>query len=324
MYKLSLTLLSAILLLFNGYSQKDTLSKNDKAALDSMIKNDEFLKMLDKDKVSRVDVSIGIGNGSFSGDNPAVNATGVTNQVVITPALFYHHKSGLSIGISPFFTKDSSKMVLYQTGLTASYDYYGKEVNTGVSYTRYLSDANKYNNKSLYQNDIFAYLKKAKGLIQPGISIGYASGNYKEVNLVTFIPPPPAPQVPRLVRDSTNNKTSYFSFSASAEHDFSWYNVFDKDDEFDLVPSLIVNTGSDKNTATHTNRLYDRLHKLSNRKKVTENNKFQLQSIAASLDITYTIGKFYLQPNIYVDYYLPSTTAKRLSSIFSVVAGITF
>ena len=322
MYKICLTLVLATLFVFNGYSQKDTLSRSDKAALDSMIKNDEFLKLLDK--TSTVDISIGIGNGSFSGANLAVNATGVTNQIVFTPALFYHHKSGFSVGISPFFTKDSSKMVLYQTGLTASYDYYGKDVNTGVSYTRYLSDANKYNNKSLYQNDIFAYLKKAKGLIQPGISIGYASGNYKEVNLVTFIPPLPAPQVPRLVRDSTNNKASYFSFSASAEHDFSWYNVFDKDDEFDLVPSLIVNTGSDKNTATHTNRLYDRLPKLSNRKKVTENNKFQLQSIAASLDITYTIGKFYLQPNIYVDYYLPSTTAKRLSSIFSVVAGITF
>ena len=243
MYKFSLTLLLSILFTFNGYSQKDTLSKNDKAALDSMIKNDEFLKMLDKDKVSRVDLSIGIGNVTFSGDNQAVNATGVTNQVVITPALFYHHKSGLSIGISPFFTKDSSKMVLYQTGLTGSYDYYGKDVNAGISYTRYLSDGNKYNNKSLYQNDIFGYIKKAKGLIQPGASMGYASGKYKEVNLVTFTPPLPAPQVPRLVKASPNTKASSFSFSASAEHDFTCPNVLTRYYKFDPVPYLIIITG---------------------------------------------------------------------------------
>ena len=57
MYKISLTLVLATLFVLNGYSQKDTLSRSDKAALDSMIKNDEFLKLLDK--TSTVDISIG-------------------------------------------------------------------------------------------------------------------------------------------------------------------------------------------------------------------------------------------------------------------------
>ena len=313
-----------LLFVMNSFGQADSLSKKDKAILDSMIKNDPLLNMLREKKGSTVDLSIGIGNGSFSSHNLAANATGVTNQLIFTPALFYHHKSGFGIGISPFITKDSSKMAVYQTGITASYDYEGEEVNTGISYTRYLTDTKKYNSFSLYQNDIFAYIKKASGIIQPGISIGYANGNYKDISLVTFTPQPPLPPIPRLVRDSTNNKASYFSLSASAEHDFSFYTLFDKNDELDVVPSFFVNAGSDKNTTTHTNRLYDRIRALSNRKKVTENNKFQLQSVGFSLDLTYTIGKFYFQPNIYLDYYLPSTTATRVSSIFSIVAGISF
>jgi hypothetical protein len=57
---------------------------------------------------------------------------------------------------------------------------------------------------------------------------------------------------------------------------------------------------------------------------VDGNNKFQLQSVAASADLTYSTGKFFLQSNLYVDYYLPETTTKRLSAIYTVTAGLTF
>jgi hypothetical protein len=82
--------------------------------------------------------------------------------------------------------------------------------------------------------------------------------------------------------------------------------------------------GSDKNTQTHTNRIYDRIQKLNTVKRVESNNTFQLQSIGAALDFTYGIGKFFLQPNLYIDYYLPQTTEKRLSTIFTITTGFTF
>ncbi|WP_462254617.1 hypothetical protein [Ferruginibacter sp.] len=302
-------------------AQTDSLSAKDKAMLDSMMENDEFLKMIKEQSKNSVDISVGLGNGAFSSNNNAANATGIDNQIIFTPSIIYHTKNGFSFGATGFLTSDSTnKLELYQTGISAAYDYYGKKVLAGFSYTRYLSDKNKYNTKSLYQNDVYGYIKRAKGILQPGLTSGFANGNYNEVVLVLRKRPLLGDT---LVRDSTSNKASYFSVSGSVEHDFSFYKLFSKDDKLDFVPSLIINFGSDKLTQTHLNKVFNR-QILSSRKRVEATNKFQLQSVAASFDFTYGIGKFFLQPNVYLDYYLPETTATRFAAIFSVTAGVSF
>lgn len=309
-----------------GYGQTiDSLSKADKALLDSMMANDEFLKMMGGKDKNTFDISIGIGNGAFSTYNKAANATGISNQVIFTPSVAYRLKNGLSLGVTGYLTDESGKTTLYQTGVTAGYDYYGKKVLAGISYTRFLSDADKYNSKSLYQNDFYGYVRRAKGVIQPGLALGYSTGNYKEAVFRSFI-------LQRYLRpdtlirgmDSTNNKVSYFSASLSAGHEFILYKIFSKKDELDIEPSVMINMGSDKLTQVHTNKIFDRFRKLSTLKKEESANKFQLQSVAASVNFTYGIGKFFLQPSIYLDYYLPETTSKRLTSIYAVTAGFSF
>ena len=312
------------------YGQKDSLSLADKKILDSMLNNDEFLKMIKHKSVSSVDVSIGLGNGSFSAHNNAANATGITNQLIFTPSLSYHDKSGFGIGVTTYITSDSISSGIYQTGISGSYDFEGKLISGGISYTRYLANLKKYNGKCLYQNDIFGYAKLAKGIIQPVINLGYANGKYKEINYqlvkVTINRPPPKPDtvVTVKVKDSTSNKTSYFLVSAGITHDFYFYKLFSQKDELDFSPSLLVNGATDALTITHTNRIFDRSPVLSRRKKANENNKFQLQSLAFSMDMTYSIGKFFIQPGIYMDYYLPSTTGNRLSTVYSIIVGISF
>lgn len=313
-------------------AQTDSLSKEDKRLLDSMFKNDEFIKMMKKDK-NYLDISIGIGNGEFSAHNNAANATGVDKQLVYTPGINYRLKNGLSFGVAAFITGDSSgKPEIYQTGLTAGYDYYGKTIYAGGSYTRYLSNQDKYNSKSIYQNDLSAYVKLAKGLFQPGMMLGYVDGKYKELNYLTrdttiHLPNPPPngrdTVIRRIFRDSTDNKTSYFLVSATIAHDFYFYNVFSKKDELDFIPTLMLNMGSDKLSQTHTNRIFDR-PAFSKRKKSDYSNKFQVQSVAASFDFTYMVKKFFIQPVLYLDYYLPETTENRFSAIFSVTAGFSF
>ncbi len=313
-------------------AQTDSLSKEDKRLLDSMFKNDEFIKLMKKDK-NYLDVSIGIGNGEFSASNNAANATGVDKQLIYTPAITYRLKNGLSFGISPFITGDSSgNPEIYQTALTAGYDYYGKTIYAGGSYTRYLSNQNRYNSKSLYQNDLSAYIKLAKGILQPGINVGYVQGKYKELTYITrdtliHLPNPPPngrdTLIRRILKDSTDNKTSYFTVSATVSHDFTFYNVFSKKDELDFIPTLILNMGSDKLTQTHTNKIFNR-PAFSSRKKSDYSNKFQIQSVAASLDFTFMIKKFFIQPVVYFDYYLPETTENRFSTIFSVTTGFSF
>jgi hypothetical protein len=297
-----------------------------------MFKNDEFIKLIKQDK-NYLDVAIGITNGAFSSNNNAANATGIDKQLIYTPSVVYRLKSGLSFGISGFITADTSgKPEFYQASLMAGYDYYGKTIEAGGSYTRYLSNQNKYNSKSLYQNDLFAYVKMAKGLLQPGITLGYVTGKYKETGFVSVkvpvhinFPPPNGTDTffIRTLKDSTDNKTSYFSVSASVGHDFVFYKLLSKNDELDFTPSLLLNFGSDKLTQTHTNKIFNR-PALSSRKKSDYTNKFQVQSVAASFDFTYMVKKFFIQPILYLDYYLPETTENRFSSIFSVTAGFSF
>ena len=101
------------------------------------------------------------------------------------------------------------------------------------------------------------------------------------------------------------------------------HNVFSKKDELDFIPTLILNLGSDKLTQIHTNKIFDR-PAFSSRKKSDYSNKFQVQSVAASLDFTYMVKKFFIQPIVYFDYYLPETTENRFSAIFSITAGFSF
>jgi len=324
MYKICTTLLILLVLIFPAQAQKDSLSKADKAALDSMLKNDEFVKMFQEKDKNSFEVSVGMGNGSFSTKNRAVNASGMVNLLVFNPSLVYRLKSGFSFGVTGFLVSDSGKLDLYQTGVNAAYDYDGDKVKTGISYTRYLSDMKKYNSKSLYQNDVYAYVKKASGALQPGLSLGFSSGKFKEIDIIKIKRPIVGDTI--RVKDSTDNTSRYFSVSASVEHDFYFYKLFDKGDEFDFVPALILNAGIEKGTSVTTNKLYQLLmsKRKSQRQRNEPSNKFELQSIALSLDGTYGIGKFFLQTNLYFDYYLPSTTTKRLNAFYTITAGLSF
>jgi hypothetical protein len=324
---------------FGANAQVDTtLSAKDKAVLDSMIKAaDDLLSLMDDSAKSYLDISLGFGNGTFSTQNQAVNATGYTNQLVLTPAIFYYFKSGFNVGLTGFLTNENSKLSLYQTGASIGYGYDNNKISTGISYTRYFGDNKKYNGKSIYQNEVFGYFKYAKPFLQPGVSLGFANGNYKAAEFVTF---PFTYKIPNPVRDttviirgidSTTNKTQYFSVTFSVEHTFEIEKIFTKNDGLTINPIFMLNAGSDKLTENHTNNLFRNRPRLaarfSSKKKTTQSNKMQLQSIASSINITYGIGKFYFQPNFYFDYYLPKCEdceIKRLSSIFNLTAGISF
>ncbi len=317
------------------FAQSDTLSVSEKAMLDSLIANDPFLNfMKDSLKKNTIFFSVGAGNGGFSLHNNAANSTGYTKQLILLPGVNYFTKSGFNFGVTGFITNDSArKPEIYQAGLTAGYSQYGKKINTGISYTRFMRTGAAYNSKSLYQNELFAFFSKAKGYIRPGVSIGFTNGNYKEVSLVSYtrtihlnfpLPDGRDTTITLRGRDSTNNKTSYFSIAANAKHEFNFKKIFNKKDELGISPSLMINFGSDHLTQTHTNAIYDRNRRLNQVKRIEATNKFQVQSLAVSFDVMYGFGKFFFQPNLYLDYYLPQTTTQRWSTIFSVTAGVAF
>ena len=318
-----------------GHAQSDSLTVSERALLDSLIASDPFLNFIkDSLKTNTVYFSIGAGNGGFSLHNNAANTTGYVKQFILLPAINYFTKSGFNFGVTGFITNDTTHQPeIYQAGITAGYSQYGKKINTGISYTRFIRIGSAYNSKSLYQNELYAFVNKAKGFIRPGISMGFTNGNYKEVSLVSYtrtvhlsfpLPYGRDTTFTQKGRDSTNNKTSYFSISASAKHEFNFKKIFNKKDELGISPSLMINFGSDQLTQTHTNAIFDRYRKLNQIKRIEATNKFQVQSLALSFDVMYGLGKFFFQPNLYFDYYLPQTTMQRWSTIFSVTAGVSF
>jgi hypothetical protein len=322
-----------ILLLTAGFSATAVAQTEAelKSSLDSMLQNDALAQMLDSLNTvaakSSFDISIGFGNRLFSLSNNSLTADQAdVKKLIVTPSVAYFHKSGFGISLTAFLGADSGTFRVFQTGITPSYDYTGKKLSAGIAYTRYIDNKSLSVSPSPFQNDIYAYISASKGLLQPGIAIGYASGSYKEYTDSIRIRPFPLP--PIRILDTTTYKLKDFSLMGSVKHDFDFYRVFGKNDGLLISPQLMLIAGSQKYTvkssATTIRRQSGGVLRLRNSSSITDNTGFSLQSAAFSLDMNYSTGKFYIRPQLYVDYYLPQTTGSRLTTTFSCVLGVSF
>ena len=297
------------------HSSKKTNTESFDADLIALLNNSA-------EKESYFEVSIGIGNKLFSVKNNTVN-TGQTqvSKLYYTPAVAYHHKSGLSLSLMPFLASYNGSLKIYQTAISPAYDYTDKKIGTGVSYTRYIADNNSFNSDAVYQNDFYGYVKGKKGFIQPEISIGYTTGKFKEINIDTIHLVNPI-----IIRDSTQNTIKDFSISAGIGHLFKIKDILHDGDDIAITPQIMLTAGSEKYLSAHINKNIPAIVKRSKRirqRSQANNSPLALQSLAFTIDASYSTGKFSISPNVYLDYYLPKTTSKKLSSVYSVTLGLT-
>ena len=328
-----LIFLPAIFAMSFVYAQTDSLTREERLALDSMFKNDEFIKlMLAKDK-SYFDVNMGIGNGTFSLKNNALNAgQAITNKIYYSPSVGYHHKSGFALTLNSFLANDEGSFKMYQYAISPSYTYNKKNVTAGISYTRFIEGAAASFDISPFKNDLYASITYKKPWIEPGLAIGFSFGKQIEYFDTAFwrrsIDSPYTYRVIH-VRDTITTRLSGLSLTLSATHKWNFYKLINKKDAIVLQPALLLNAGSQRWDITHSSSLNNRLPIVQNylKRKFGDGSSsasFSLQSAAFLAAATYYYGKFYLQPQLYLDYYLPSTTEKRLTTLFSVVAGFSF
>lgn len=314
-----------------AYAQTDSLSREEKRLLDSMFNNDEFIKLFTKKNKSYVDLSVGIGNSIFSIKNNALNAgQAQTNKIYYTATAAYLHKSGLGLSATGFSAEDDGRLQMYQYAISPSYTYSNKKMTAGISYTRFIEGSYAGFDISPFKNDIYASGIYKKTWLQPGIAIGYSFGKEKEYydSVFWFNPQPPAQ--PRIIhlRDTIITRLSSFSVSLSATHKWVFWELLSKKDGILVQPTIMLNASNQKWNTTHSSRLFNNFPRLANYLKRrfgdgSGSEKFNVQSLGFATTVTYYLGKFYLQPKFYLDYYLPSTTENRLTSLFSVVAGFT-
>ena len=99
-----------------------------------------------------------------------------------------------------------------------------------------------------------------------------------------------------------------------------------------FTPAFMLSLGSGKELVSHMNKYSATNISSTNRRKLRGSlndgqsnvQKFGVQSIGANFDLMYTIGKFTIEPQLYLDYYLQTTTTSRLTDIYNIVFAIDF
>ncbi len=310
------------------FAQTDSLTKEEQRALDSMFQNDEVIKLMlgmRKNK-SYLDVNLGMGNGVFSLKNNSLNAEqAVTNKLFYTPSVSYYHKSGFTLTATGFIANDDGKLSMYRYAISPSYMYNGKKINVGISYTRFIEGSATSFQVSPYKNDLYGSFTYKKTWVQPGIAFGFSAGKMEDYydtafwffNTVVHI------------RDTITTRIYGFSATLSASHRWDFYKLLGKKDALQIQPTLMLNAGSQHWNISHSSSLGQRRLIVQNYLKRrfgdgSSSDSFKVQSFGFLGGITYYYGKFYLQPQLYLDYYLPTTTEDRFTTLFSVTAGFSF
>ncbi len=293
----------------------DSLLVDLKSLLDSF----EFKK-------SFVGLNITLSNALFSLRNDNFNAQqALTSKLSLTPSLSYYHRSGLGMTGAAFLIFDSVHTGIYQYVLSPSYDYVnGKQLAFGISFTHYFKNADMSDYSSPFNNEWYAYIHGKKQWMRPGLSLGYARGQYKDV----YIKDTTILGLHRIFFDTTRTTLSDFSIAASVSHDFEWNGVFSKNDNITVTPVLYL-TGGTQFYEVHSQYKFIWLAeagRLARKFRTTadHNTNFQLQSLACLLSVDYYIGGFSISPQYYVSYFLPSASSGRWSNIGGISIGWIF
>jgi len=310
-----------LLILLSGFFLKDfaqTSRTSISSSKDStqLLKADDPLKDVLSDDDSYFNAGFGIGNSLFSARNTVLKSKQSSARTLIySPTISYFNKSGFNITAGASLLKDTSTgFGVNQYILAPGYELQNDQnIDFSIVYTHYFV-TNKYSNfSSPIQNDLYTNITYKKPWLKPGIAIDFSNGEYKDETRKTML------------YDSSTNKLKVFSFIASVAHGFNWTGLFTKEDNFLLTSSLLFNAGSNNLTIYHntnaSNQNERNILQIKSKKSKflkLQNTKFAPQSFGIDMDGSYTINKFTIEPEIYLDYYLPKTIINRLTSVFSL------
>ena len=284
-----------------GFAQHKTFTESEKATLDSMFKEDIFMDLLNTALIpkSYFLVSAGAGNSYFSIRNKQINASQLESILVITP--FYQ------FSISPSYSITKSKKI----SSTISYTH----IFTRRGFERYTSPI---------KNDFYGNIYLKKPWLQPGITVGLSGGretDYRKIDTVLN-------GIRRVITDTVKSRISIFSINAFVQHSFEFYKILGKKDGLAVTPQVMLNAGSQRYSETHQNPFFTRLQstrfdRFKNLGRFSDNSAFSLQSAGFNLNVNYVTGDFGFEPQVYLDYYIPSTTDKRFTATYSLTISYT-
>ncbi|MGB3008517.1 MAG: hypothetical protein WBC06_18520 [Chitinophagaceae bacterium] len=275
--------------------------------------------------------SLTIGKGFYNFEGKSSFLIESSKKLTYSPTLGYYHKSGLGITTNGYIVDDGKNMNLYQVAISPSYDFLkDKKFATGISYTRYITKDSLPFYTTPLKNDIYAYFTYRKWWIRPMLALSYGWGSRTDFEQREILI-----QDLRLRRRgftyiNTEEKVSDFSLSASVRHDFYWLDIFNFKDHIRFTPQFTFTSGTQKFGFNQSSSTYATSVRNNNSVIYNTDNlylddelKFQPLSLTLCLRGEYSIGKFFIQPQFTMDYYLPVST-ERFNAFFSMTAGLIF
>ena len=254
-----------------------------------------------------------------------------SKKLTYSPTFGYYNKKGLGITATGFIVDDGQHMNLYQAGISPSFDYLQhKDFAAGVSYTRFFTKDSLPFYTTPLQNEVYGYFTWRKWWVRPTVTMSYGWGNRKDYSeRETLI------QDLRLRRRgftyiNTKETVSDFSVTASVRHDFYWLDVLAFKDHIRFTPQLAFTSGTQKFGFNQSSSTYATTIRTSSNVLYSTDNlylddqlKFQPLSLTLYLRGEYSIGKFFVQPQFTMDYYLPAAT-DNFNAFFSLNLGFIF
>lgn len=275
-------------------------------------------------------VSASASSGYFSYSNNAGTRIETKKKLIFSPVIGYYNKSGPGLTISANGTNTNQGFTFYQYLITPSFDFIqSRKWVGGFSYSHYFNkDSVKFYLTPL-QNELNAYFLYRKSWPQPGVSFSYGWGTRQEVKkrerFISLLGGPVT------VITTTNESVSDFSINASLRHSFYWLDLSMHHDYIKFTPMLLFSAGTQKygfnqTTTTSSSRILTKTGGVALARKNTNlDNKTDFQPLSLTLFLRpeYNISKFFIQPQLLLDYYFPGND-KHFTAIASLNVGFMF
>jgi hypothetical protein len=307
------------------------------AVIDTTINYEELFRDFDAfmDSILSPDsyflASLSLGKSYYNFETKSSSLIEPSKKLTYSPTLGYYHKSGFGITATGYIVNDEKNMNFYQFSVSPSFDYlHNKSFATGVSFTKFVTKDSLPFYTTPLQNELYAYFTYRKTWIRPTLALSYGWGSRSD-----YIKRESVIQDLRLRRRgftyiNVEESVRDFTMMASVRHDFYWLNVFNKKDHIRFSPQVALTSGTQKFGFNQSSSTYATVIRTnSNVLYSTENVylddevKFQPLSLSLYLRGEYFIGRFFIQPQLVLDYYFPSDKS-NFTSLFSINAGLMF
>lgn len=295
----------------------------------------------------------GFHNSSLSINNKALNAQQTNNPLVFSSGVNYRHKTGITVGVEPRFIMQGKQTGFLQSAFSAGY-WHNKNsfFQGGISYTHYLTNPGFSSFATPYTDEWYGFVQTDKWKINPLLTIGYSSGNYFETLITdsSFLLNRPFPRPDTTIRfkiyDTLRVGLRDFSLTTGLIRRFL-FNQNNPKYFITFTPSLLFFFAQNNYDVEYTSvsafsprvqlylqqrpllreqllgQLRQQFPGLNETRSFLNTTRFTLQSIGINLDAVFYHKKFFVNPQLYLDYYILGNR-NQLNAFYSLETGIIF